>query len=71
MSTETKPDFWSIINDVDYCGAKLEGIKNLLYLFDEHLDREVECLDAEKPWSITCIKNRYPMLKALLETITA
>lgn len=71
MNNETKPDFWPIINAVDDCGAELERVRNLLCLYEEHLEREMESLDEEKPWSITCIKNRYPMLKSLLESITA
>ena len=71
MNIETKPDFWPVIQAADDCMIDLERTRDLLCLFMELLDCEVESLNEEKPWTITFVKNRHPKLRSLLDTINA
>lgn len=66
MSTNEK-NLFEIMSDFESVEVELERIKNLLFIFDERMTKDVELLN--DGWQAEHFKRRYQISKSLLDTV--
>ena len=69
MDHKNNVDLHSLLSDLDDNNVEIERARDMLQLFDEHLDSELEVLRKEKQWATEYFLNRFHLLRSLLDAI--
>ena len=69
MDRKSKVDMYDLLSDLSDSNVEIMRARNILYLFGEQLDDELEVLQKEKQMAIDYFMNRYRLLRSLLDAI--
>lgn len=62
-------NMYDLLSDLSDSNVKIMRARDILYLFGEQLDDELEALQKEKQMAIDYFMNRYRLLRSLLDAV--
>lgn len=62
-------NMYDLLSDLSDSNVKIMRARDILYLFGEQLDDELEALQKEKQMDIDYFMNRYRLLRSLLDAV--
>lgn len=69
MNRKNKIGMYDVFSDLSDRSVEIGRMRDMLYLFGEQLDSEVETLHKEGQMARFCFMNRYRLLRSLLDAI--
>lgn len=64
-----KVDMSHILSQLDSNTTSMEDVQRSLELFSEILEREIEYIDPNEPWTAACFKTRFDNVRSTLSLI--
>ncbi len=69
IQNDTYSTLWRIVSDLDDTHSKLEYLLDLLQIYDEHLDREMDFVSKQHDTTAYYLNGRYSLLRSMMDVM--